>query len=369
MKKKLLLMMLALTVTVALIVGATMAWFTDQADAGDALFQAGTVKVKAEGAEVLGDKSLGNVNPGDCYVLLWKIKNDGTKKIQLRTELDFGWTKNALAKDNVYIVPAPVNDDYPYNWVLHQEAKGEPVYAYLKGYPDGLLPGEEVELWVVVYFDGEMTDDPYQGQEFTLGGKIEAVQATNGAPSAAWVNSWEEINKAGYIYDYEYWHENWHEFDPMNVICYKNLAPEDDNGSQEEPDDPDDPENPDDPGDSDINKISDFKIVFNPIGSGNDISIIEENDSLIANFKVHIKKATNKNGDKFNGDKEVKIYLENCGDESYITNTYTFHNGKVENIELNITVPSEYSNNITKENICIVIDDVTKKVLKNGSQP
>jgi hypothetical protein len=152
----------------------------------------------------------------------------------------------------------------------------------------------------------------------------------------------------------------------MNVICYKNLAPEDDNGSQEEPDDP---ENPDDPGDSDINKISDFKIVFNPIGSGNDISIIKENDSLIANFKVHIKKATNKNGDKFNGDKEVKIYLENCGDESYITNTYTFHNGKVENIELNITVPSEYSNNITKENICIVIDDVTKKVLKNGSQP
>jgi len=39
MKKKMLLMMLALTVSVALIVGATMSWFTAEDETKDAVFQ------------------------------------------------------------------------------------------------------------------------------------------------------------------------------------------------------------------------------------------------------------------------------------------------------------------------------------------
>ena len=58
MKKKMLLMMLALTVSVALIVGATMAWFTAEDETENAVFQAGTVKIEAEGANPLGKKVL-----------------------------------------------------------------------------------------------------------------------------------------------------------------------------------------------------------------------------------------------------------------------------------------------------------------------
>lgn len=228
---------LIILLCVSLIAAGTMAWFTDDADAGEAIFTAGAVEVRAEGAYVLGDKSLGNVNPGDCYVLKWRISNIGTKKIQLRTKLDFGWTNSALTNDNVYIIPAPVNEEfgYTYDWVLYQENSNEPVYAYLRGYPDGMQPDDEVELCLIVYFDGEMTNNPYQGEEFTLGGIVEAVQASNGAPSAVWGDVWNTIKREDYSFTYEYWHENWRDFDPMDVKCYEHLAPgEEDNGSQNE---------------------------------------------------------------------------------------------------------------------------------------
>ena len=74
MKKKLLIMMLALTVSVALIVGATMAWFTAEDETKDAVFKTGTVEIKAKGAKPLGEKGIKNVNPGDCYILEYNIK-------------------------------------------------------------------------------------------------------------------------------------------------------------------------------------------------------------------------------------------------------------------------------------------------------
>ena len=64
---------------------------------------------------------------------------------------------SALTNDNVYIIPAPVNEEfgYTYDWVLYQENPNEPVYAYLRGYPDGMQPDDEVELCLIAYFDGD----------------------------------------------------------------------------------------------------------------------------------------------------------------------------------------------------------------------
>ena len=58
MKKKMLLIILSVAVCIALIGGATMAWFTSEAETNDAVFTAGTVEIEADGAEILGKKIL-----------------------------------------------------------------------------------------------------------------------------------------------------------------------------------------------------------------------------------------------------------------------------------------------------------------------
>lgn len=294
MNKKLFLAVLTILVCASLIAAGTMSWFTDEADTGETVFQAGTVKISAGESSVLGGKRLDNVNPGDCYVLKWKVSNDGTKKIQLRAQLNYGWTNGALSGDNVYIIPAPVNRElgYEYNWVLHQEAADKPLYAYLNNYPDGIQPGDEIELWLIVYFDGEMTDNPYQAQEFTLDGKFEAVQATNGAPSAVWGNSWEVINNNNYSFTYEYWHENWQTFNPMNIKCYKNLV-------REEGNNPNNPGN-EDPGQS-APKAASFQIVLNETHVNNGTATVK--------FQIHNLRDEMNN--KIDGKKNVdyQIYI------------------------------------------------------------
>lgn len=276
---------MALTVmfSISLIAASTMAWFTGSDDAGEAQFTAGTVKVTGGDAVEIHGKSLGIVNPGDCYVISWTFKNDGTKRIQLRTELDYKWL-SGLVKDNIFIIPAPVNEEfgYEYDWVLHQEAEGEPVYAYLKGYPNGLQPNDEVELRLIVYFDGEMTDNDYQGEEFTLGGKVEAVQTTNGAPSAVWGSAWDEINDEYYSFGYDFWYEYWQTFNPMNVKCYAAYI-----------DDDDDPE---DPGET---EPGEFRIILN--------STKPENGTATVDFHIH--QLRDNMGNKVDGFKTVNYKI------------------------------------------------------------
>lgn len=281
MNKKILLIALTVMISISLIAASTMAWFTGSDDAGEAQFTAGTVKVTGGDAVEINGKSLGIVNPGDCYVISWTFKNDGTKKIQLRTELDYKWL-NSLDKDNIFIIPAPVNEEfgYEYDWVLHQEAEGEPVYAYLKGYPNGLQPNDEVELRLIVYFDGEMTDNDYQGEEFTLGGKVEAVQTTNGAPSAVWGIAWDEINDENYSFDYNFWYEYWHDFDPMNVKCYAAYFN-------------DDPEDPED------TKPGEFKIVLNSTKPKDGIATVD----------FHIHDLKDEMGKKINSFRDVNYKI------------------------------------------------------------
>lgn len=87
MKKKLLLTMLTLAVSASMIVGGTMAWFTSEDDAGNAVFTAGVLNIDvSDGLTTFNDllpvSSHGNMNPGDVYdEFEIVIENDGTKNL------------------------------------------------------------------------------------------------------------------------------------------------------------------------------------------------------------------------------------------------------------------------------------------------
>lgn len=213
MKKKMLLMMLALTVSVALIVGATMSWFTNEAETDNAVFQAGTVKIEAERVIQLEDKGIKNVNPGDCYILEYDITNTGTKQIELRSIFNTAWEDN-LSRKNIFIVPHKDSD-----WVLYQpddaQGPGKKIYAYYMGGP--VDPEESVKLNLVVYFDGALTGNNYQGKEFTVSGDVEAVQASHEAASEVWGDGWDTVTGENYSFEYE---GGWLDINPELIECY-----------------------------------------------------------------------------------------------------------------------------------------------------
>lgn len=82
---------LVVAMMAALVGGATMAWFTHQAEGGKAIFTAGTVEVSAGNAVITGTGSHDNWNPGDCNQVKWVIKNTGSKTSYIRVRLDKGW--------------------------------------------------------------------------------------------------------------------------------------------------------------------------------------------------------------------------------------------------------------------------------------
>jgi predicted ribosomally synthesized peptide with SipW-like signal peptide/uncharacterized repeat protein (TIGR02543 family) len=204
MKSRILSIVLIVGIAAALIGGLTMAWFTDDAVVASAEFKAGTVKVSADGPNIVSPplKHFKNVNPGDCATVIWTIKNTGTKAVALKVNLSKAW-EDGLSAYNVFYSPLPGS-----GWVMYDN-NGELLLYYTGsvrgtfnyGDPDGALLGEEeVELKLVVAFDGVRTEDEYQGKKFTLGGTIEAIQASNNAPGIAWGNiGWTAVNTEGYI--------------------------------------------------------------------------------------------------------------------------------------------------------------------------
>mgnify|MGYP002410792813 FL=1 len=84
MKKKMLLILLAVAVSVSMIAAATMAWFTADDDAGEATFTAGILSVDvSKGVEqFLECDTIDHMNPGDEFgPITIEIVNDGTKKL------------------------------------------------------------------------------------------------------------------------------------------------------------------------------------------------------------------------------------------------------------------------------------------------
>lgn len=199
MKTKILMSILAIGLSVALIAGATMAWFTDETEVEPAQFTAGTVVVDADGPATTPapGKSFENVNPGDCGKVEWTIINKGTKAAEFRVKLSELW-EDELSTENFFYAPAPDSD-----WVIYEE-DGEIWLYYIGGSVAGTFGLEEgedpasVKLELIVAFDGELTDNDYQGKEFTLSGDVYAIQASNGAPAAEWGDAWEAVTGDNY---------------------------------------------------------------------------------------------------------------------------------------------------------------------------
>ena len=219
MKRKIWFSFLLIALSAAMIGGATMAWFTAEADAPAATFKTGTVKVRADKGEEFiatpAEKYFDNVNPGDCATVTWNIVNTGTKAIELRVLLEKAWLGNVdLPEDNVHYAPRPDS-----GWVMYKADKldenGDPVIGYdgkkekeiWLYYVNGPVPGtyggtseaeRTVSLPVVVAFDGAATGNEYQNKRFSLTGTVYAIQASNGAPAAEWDPAWTTVNDPDY---------------------------------------------------------------------------------------------------------------------------------------------------------------------------
>ncbi len=200
-KGKIFLSLLSLAIAVALIGGATLAWFTDTTAAPQNVFQAGTVEIGADEKYVLYEDGMMNVNPGDCFVKCFEIENIGTKSAEFRL-IDFlgVWTISEEEWGPVRIAPVPGSD-----WVMKERTneQGEKVYDFY--YTGGPVPGtfavangdalnaeRFVQLCILVIFDGEGMVDAYQGKEFKLNGEFQAIQASNDAPADQWADGWDQ---------------------------------------------------------------------------------------------------------------------------------------------------------------------------------
>lgn len=203
MKRNLTTGLIALALVVVM-VGATMAWFTDQAEATNT-FEAGTVDIEVAGAvPILGSK-FDNWNPGDESYIKYTFTNNGSKKLRFRVGFEGIWEDelpNAnvglIGKDGGYhILWYYVNYDDPIEmqglmaaaaentWDLNDDWTFHNGYLYYGG-REGLLPnsgilepGKSVELVLHVSLDGPTTGNLYQGKEFTLNGQVQAIQASH----------------------------------------------------------------------------------------------------------------------------------------------------------------------------------------------
>ena len=193
MRSKAMLSVLLILLAAALIGGATMAWFTDKTDLEAAEFTAGTLEISADGPNesALPDRHVDNINPGDTVTVCWDIKNIGTKRAELRAHLDTEWLTAGLSND-VYTYALPADSD----WVIYEE-DGKTWFKYnagpLAGTYDG--DGDTVKLCVEVVFDGPLMGNDFQGAKLEIGGEVEAVQTTNGAPEAVWGDAY--VNAGG----------------------------------------------------------------------------------------------------------------------------------------------------------------------------
>lgn len=208
MNKKLLLTMLTLAVSASMIVGGTMAWFTAEDGAGDAVFLAGTVEVTAGDASISGSALETNVNPGDSFEVEWEITNDGSKNMVFGTSTSAIWsglvtspaglftdaTNNEETMENLtlsvwdgsnFVEPNDGNivteGAIVGDWLVTGSGNDINNYAiYYVG--DPIEENESVTLKLQIDFDGPLTHNGYQGAEFTLGGSVTAVQSSNNAP-------------------------------------------------------------------------------------------------------------------------------------------------------------------------------------------
>ena len=200
LQRKMLMSIASVLVLVALIAGATMAWFTDSETVA-ATFTAGTVDV---GINEPTDIEI--VNPGDIinfgaeedagyiydleegqgsYDRVLQITYEGSKAAYVRVLVDAAWAED-LSSENLSLEGVEGSP-----WVLQDEMV-DGKYVFLL---DGILNGsgedfgdydlaEVQNVPFIVTIDGAGTGNDYQGVALDMEFEVQAVQAANVDPDA-----------------------------------------------------------------------------------------------------------------------------------------------------------------------------------------
>ena len=200
LQRKMLMSIASVLVLVALIAGATMAWFTDSETVA-ATFTAGTVDV---GINEPTDIEI--VNPGDIinfgaeedagyiydpeegqgsYDRVLQITYEGSKAAYVRVLVDAAWAED-LSSENLSLEGVEGSP-----WVLQDEMV-DGKYVFLL---DGILNGsgedfgdydlaEVQNVPFIVTIDGAGTGNDYQGVALDMEFEVQAVQAANVDPNA-----------------------------------------------------------------------------------------------------------------------------------------------------------------------------------------
>lgn len=180
MKKRKTLLILSAVLVVLLVAGGTMAWFTATAPEVVNSFTAGTLKIELkdqmyeDGSEELVDfKAMTNINPGDTKSKVVSVDNVGTKRAFIRVSLTPNFV--GVNQPDYSLVTYPEIN----GWIRHTDG-----WYY---YPQEVAAGASTaNLIEQVIFNGADMGNEYQGKEFTLTVKAEAIQVTNGAAANSW---------------------------------------------------------------------------------------------------------------------------------------------------------------------------------------
>lgn len=173
MKKSILISLLVLSLAALLVVGGTMAWFTDDAEVKNE-FTAGTVIVGID-EEFESDD---NWAPGDVTDKDVNIVYTGSKDAYVRVSITPEWEDN-LSIDNVELIFA---SDFSTYWVQSGD------WYYYKGVvvTDQVLDSFLEQVKFVPNGVAGIDDNDYQGKALTITVHTEAVQASHDAYKDAW---------------------------------------------------------------------------------------------------------------------------------------------------------------------------------------
>lgn len=177
MKKSMMMTLALIAIVSLLVVGGTLAWFTDEKSVTN-VFKAGSVSIEIN--EEFTDVT--DWVPGDTENKDVKFTSTGISDTFLRVSLTPVWYDsenaeqgNGYAIDNVTLNFA---ENYEQDWVFHNGW-----YYYNK-----ILKTNDGTSWLLdsVTIAGEGTSNDYQGKVLKVIVKAEAVQAENDAYMDAW---------------------------------------------------------------------------------------------------------------------------------------------------------------------------------------
>ena len=148
--KKALLTMFVLTLWLALVSGATMSFFTAQAEGGPIPFTTGTVEVHADAMSVGGGDNWTPANPLDIG---WLLQNNGTKTAYLRAKIATKWLINSegMGSETAWAGITTVPNNHPdYAQPISKDKGGDQgnVSRYFTVDPESLGTGKTIAIAV-----------------------------------------------------------------------------------------------------------------------------------------------------------------------------------------------------------------------------